>query len=241
MFYLEAKEASILGIFFVCLPIRVMLDPNLSKKPLGPRHPPGHGLTKICPDKLIIDILNILANTKDDRGFTLIELLVVILIIGILGAIALPQMMQMIGRGREVEARSMIGAMNRAQQAFFNENGNFANSAVQLDVPVGNEKYYTVFVNESNDLTVGGLQGAKGKDNDISGTRDHVGAVGYDPINRTFSTVVCRSIDQANRYIIAGLESTDATLGQGTVVGAIGGTDAACGDASIIETVQELK
>ncbi|MGB5769595.1 MAG: hypothetical protein WBM32_06955, partial [Crocosphaera sp.] len=64
---------------------------------------------------------------------------------------------------------------------------------------------------------------------------------GYDPINRTFSTVVCRSIDQANRYIIAGLESTDATLGQGTVVGAIGGTDAACGDASIIETVQELK
>ncbi len=218
-----------------------MSNPNLPKAHLSPRYPLPGNVPRNHLHKLAGNLIKTLANAKDDPGFTLIELLVVIMIIGVLGSVSFPQVMQIIGRSRESEARAMLGAMNRAQQAFFNENANFANSAVQLEIPVGNEIYYTVFVNETNDFDVGGLQGAKGKNNETVATRDHVGAVGYDPITRTFSSVVCRSIDQSNRYIIAGLESTDTTLGQGTVVGATGGTDATCGDASIIETIEELR
>jgi type IV pilus assembly protein PilA len=220
-----------------------MFDPNLSQYLVSSRYPPIDKLVRVYSkkEKRHKSFLKILVNPQINSGFTLIELLVVVLILGVLSAISLPQMMQIIGRGREVEARSMMGAMNRAQQAFFNEKADFANSATELEVPVGNEKYYTVFVNETNDITVGALQGAKGKDNDVTATRDYVAAVGYDPINRTFSTVVCRSIDQANLYQIRGLESTDITLGQGKVVGATGGRRAECGEPSIVETVEELR
>jgi prepilin-type N-terminal cleavage/methylation domain-containing protein len=177
-----------------------------------------------------------LIRKKLNQGFTLIELLVVVIIIGVLSAIALPSTMNIIGRAREVEARNIMGTLNRAQQGFFNEKGTFATNAQQLEVPLGNEKYYTLFVNESNDAT-GALQGALGKNNATNGTRDYAGAVGYNPSNRTFSAVVCRSIDKANQYKITGLASTDPIIGTGTVAGATGGTLAQC---DTLLTVQEL-
>ncbi|MDJ0661832.1 MAG: type IV pilin-like G/H family protein [Crocosphaera sp.] len=181
-----------------------------------------------------------LTQKKTDQGFTLIELLVVVIIIGVLSAIALPQMLGMIGRSREAEARSLMGAMNRAQQAYFNEKATFAQSAVELEVPVGNEKHYIVFVNATNDFTLGALQGAKGKDNATNGTRDYAAAVSYDAIARSYKTVVCRSIDQANNYEIIGLRPIDTTIGTGRVAGATGGTNAQCVQNAGVETVEEL-
>ncbi|MEM8777282.1 MAG: type IV pilin-like G/H family protein [Cyanobacteria bacterium P01_G01_bin.49] len=182
-------------------------------------------------------ILNYFIKKKPDQGFTLIELLVVVIIIGILSAIALPQTLNIIGRGREAEARSMMGAMNRAQQTFFKEKATFATSAEELEVPVGNEKYYQVFVDGDNDETEG-RQGAFGINKASNGTRDYAAAVGYDQVNRTFSTVVCRSIDQANQYGITGLAPTDPTLGTGTVAGAMVTTNAQC-DTTL--PVEELR
>ncbi|MDJ0844052.1 type IV pilin protein [Crocosphaera sp.] len=182
----------------------------------------------------------LLTQKKQNQGFTLIELLVVVIILGILSAIALPQMLGMIGRSRESEARSLMGAMNRAQQGYFNEKATFARSAEQLEVPVGNEKHYIVFVNLTNSFTVGGLQGAKGKDNDKYGTRDYAAAVSYDPFDRTYKTVVCRSIAQGNKYQIIGLRSIDATIGTGRVAGVTGGNNAQCVQSSEVETVEEI-
>ena len=59
-------------------------------------------------------------------GFTLIELLVVIIIIGILSTIALPSFLAQAAKARQSESRVNIGSLNRAQQAYYLENQQFA-------------------------------------------------------------------------------------------------------------------
>ncbi|MGK7931607.1 MAG: type IV pilin protein [Microcystaceae cyanobacterium] len=126
-----------------------------------------------------------------NQGFTLIELLVVVIIIGVLSAIAIPAVMSQIGKAREGEAKSLIGALNRAQQAYFSENGEFAVSSdpsVDLEIPTGQEKYYNVVGIVPNV----GVQYVHNDDNDSNNTRDYVGAVQYNTVDRSFSAIVCR-------------------------------------------------
>jgi len=61
---------------------------------------------------------------RKEEGFTLIELLVVIIIIGVLAAIALPSLLNQVSKGRQAEAKQNVGALNRAQQAYYLENAN---------------------------------------------------------------------------------------------------------------------
>lgn len=71
---------------------------------------------------------NILRKKKENEGFTLIELLVVIIIIGILSAIALPSFLNQANKAKQSEAKTIIGSMNRAQQAYQLEAGKFADA-----------------------------------------------------------------------------------------------------------------
>jgi type IV pilus assembly protein PilA len=61
---------------------------------------------------------------RKEEGFTLIELLVVIIIIGVLAAIALPSLLNQVSKGRQAEAQQNVGALDRAQQAYYLENAN---------------------------------------------------------------------------------------------------------------------
>ncbi|MFN6517481.1 MAG: type IV pilin-like G/H family protein [Nostoc sp. CreGUA01] len=70
-------------------------------------------------------IQHILNKKKNEEGFTLIELLVVIIIIGILSAIALPSFLNQANKAKQSEAKTIVGSMNRAQQAYYLENGKF--------------------------------------------------------------------------------------------------------------------
>ncbi|MEH1921935.1 type IV pilin-like G/H family protein [Nostoc sp.] len=72
---------------------------------------------------------HILDKKKENEGFTLIELLVVIIIIGILSAIALPSFLNQANKAKQSEAKTYIGSMNRAQQAFYLEKNAFAGQA----------------------------------------------------------------------------------------------------------------
>lgn len=75
-----------------------------------------------------------LNHTKKDPGFTLVELLVVIVIIGILGAIALPNFLNQDVKAKQTEAKQNIALINKTQGSYRAENSNFATSFDVLGV-----------------------------------------------------------------------------------------------------------
>ncbi|MEM6450167.1 MAG: type IV pilin-like G/H family protein [Cyanobacteria bacterium P01_D01_bin.105] len=77
-------------------------------------------------------LLQHFAGKKANGGFTLIELLVVIIIIGILSAIALPSFLNQANKAKQSEAKTYVGSMNRAQQAYYLENSGFADTVGEL-------------------------------------------------------------------------------------------------------------
>jgi len=89
---------------------------------------------------------------KGDEGFTLIELLVVVIIIGVLAAIALPSLLGQVNKAKQSEAKQNVGALNRAQQAFFLEGQVFASTVTALGIGIRtltNNYSYAIAANSS--------------------------------------------------------------------------------------------
>ncbi len=173
------------------------------------------------------NLIKSLANKKGNKGFTLIELLVVVIIIGVLAAIALPNLLGQVGKARESEAKSTLGAMNRAQQTVFAERGAFAATIDNLEVPVGNEKFYLITVPAAGvQMANGATPNAEGNmvadetagtSNGQNGTRDYMAGIGYDPLNRIFDSAVCRADNSAAnktaKYVLTATAHTPTAAG----------------------------
>lgn len=146
-----------------------------------------------------IKFLNHLSK-KNNKGFTLIELLVVVIIIGVLAAIALPNLLGQVAKGRQAEAKNGLGTINRAQQAYRLEEAIFAEIGF-LPVRIGTPnqtpnptlltgQYYTFEDGAGTPSQVGMDQIATAITTYTNDILDYNSAVGQDD-SGTFTAVVC--------------------------------------------------
>ncbi|WP_373478896.1 type IV pilin protein [Geminocystis sp.] len=90
--------------------------------------------------EVTLKYLSYLRNKKNqEEGFTLIELLVVVIIIGVLAAVALPNLLGQVGKARETELKNAVGTVNRSQQAYHFERQAFAPAVSFLGVVLPGE------------------------------------------------------------------------------------------------------
>lgn len=135
---------------------------------------------------------------KDEEGFTLIELLVVIIIIGVLSAIALPSLLNQAAKARAAEAKTNVGSMNRAQQAYYLENQCFSTNVSSLVINLNLTTNNFIYSAEANgSITSGATNFGSSLNNDI---KSYAGATFYIGFNGTISegattTVLCENKD----------------------------------------------
>ncbi|MBE9193417.1 type IV pilin-like G/H family protein [Gloeocapsopsis crepidinum LEGE 06123] len=114
-------------------------------------------------------------NKNSNTGFTLIELLVIIIIIGILSAIAMPSFLGQTTKARQSEAKTNVGAMNRAQQTYYFENQTFVedtndtNAIGKLGIGVEDSVNYIYSATAINNIQRGVANKAKANNSELKG------------------------------------------------------------------------
>ena len=137
-------------------------------------------------------------NKKGDKGFTLIELLVVVIIIGVLAAVALPNLLAQVGKARETEGKNAVGTINRGQQAYHFEARTFTPAIADGDLaavtnPLGvaiESEYYTFTV--ADGTQTGSSVDAATVNAQQNGIRGYAGAIAFNTGSGLYGTVLCQ-------------------------------------------------
>ncbi|CAO5034431.1 type IV pilin-like G/H family protein [Microcystis aeruginosa] len=134
-------------------------------------------------------LIQALNKKNGNKGFTLIELLVVVIIIGVLAAIALPNLLGQVAKGRQAEARNNLGAINRAQQINRVETGNFG---VLTSLPISVTGTYYTYTGPTAASATGGVTDAAAISTYANDIRDYSGGVGQTDTG-VFTSVICET------------------------------------------------
>ncbi|MCU7244866.1 MAG: prepilin-type N-terminal cleavage/methylation domain-containing protein [Microcystis aeruginosa WS75] len=153
-------------------------------------------------------LIQALNKKNGNKGFTLIELLVVVIIIGVLAAIALPNLLGQVAKGRQAEARTNLGTVNRAQQAFRLEEATFTEVS-NLPVETTTGIYYTAITNVGTPDATSAVQNAVALSQYQNDIRDYSAAVGQTSAG-VFTSVICETDDPTTAVV-------NATVTTGTV------------------------
>ncbi|TRU85373.1 MAG: prepilin-type N-terminal cleavage/methylation domain-containing protein [Microcystis novacekii Mn_MB_F_20050700_S1] len=152
-------------------------------------------------------LIQALNKKNGNKGFTLIELLVVVIIIGVLAAIALPNLLGQVAKGRQAEARNNLGVVNRAQQAYRLENATFTTMTLLPVTTTG--IYYSAIANVGTPDTLSAVQNAVALPQYTNDIRDYSAAVGQTAAG-VFTSVICETTEPTTPVV-------NATVTTGTV------------------------
>lgn len=129
-------------------------------------------------------------NIQKNKGFTLIELLVVVIIIGILAAVAIPNLLIQVGKAREAEAKTNLSSIGQSQQAYFFQKAIFANQISKLDIHISPSRFYSYpDPSTANSLLV--KHTATNSNSLTQATRNY--AMGVYFVSGDFGIVLCKS------------------------------------------------
>jgi type IV pilus assembly protein PilA len=128
-----------------------------------------------------------------EQGFTLIELLVVVLMIGALSAIALPSYLNQAAKARASEARSALGAINRAQQVYYLERGTMTGNPSDLSVKVS-PKFYIYQLNLVDQYTAESTARIS-PTGSVRDLKQYDSAVQVNTTNDFFGQIICESLE----------------------------------------------
>lgn len=145
-------------------------------------------------------LLQNLRNKKGNKGFTLIELLVVVIIIGVLAAVALPNLLAQVGKARETEGKTGVGTISRAQQSYHFESQAFASAITNAQfgdiadaanvLGIGVQSQYFDFTSDLG-TAASVLQRADAKNSSKDGVRAYAGATTFDSGN--YYSALCQN------------------------------------------------
>ena len=152
--------------------------------------------------KFKLKLIQALSDQKNNQGFTLVELLIVVVVIGILAIFSFPTLFKQIYQAREVEGKSDVGTLIRAEQAQHLETGKFVSlneSELQADNPLGitiESKYYRILTVAENNQAYA-LAQAKGKF--TNQLRNYWGGINYS--NYQYANAICQTQKAGDRNL----------------------------------------
>ncbi len=159
-------------------------------------------------------VKNLDRNSRSEQGFTLIELLVTVIIIGVLAALSLPNLLAQVGKARDIELRSTIGTINRAQQAFHFEHRFFSTDVASLGVTV-TRQYQAQPLLDSDTTTYSTIR-TDAPSFQTNATKAYAGRIDYSTLATDYSVIVCGSNAPAQN-ITAPVSGSTCPAGSGAV------------------------
>lgn len=144
----------------------------------------------------------ILNSHNNKKGFTLIELLVVVIIVGVLAAVALPNLVAQVGKARETEMKNALGTVARAQMAYHWEQQVFCCDSATPDQILGalgtpiDSKYINSWTFDTSALATQITFNITNNDWQIDNTRGLSGGVFFDlSSSDTYRSIICQSFN----------------------------------------------